>query len=73
MQLQDVLQINEPWDNPTTIRELGPGPDHRPFLKAIKHSSDNCLLLHCSIDNVMNILRQADELKMLGEYQVPFC
>lgn len=69
-QLQDILQIGDPDSNPTTIRQLGPDDDHRPFLKEIKLSTDNCLILHCSPENLLNILEQANELKMLGEYQV---
>ncbi|XP_067620605.1 glutamate receptor ionotropic, kainate 2 [Eurosta solidaginis] len=71
-QLQDVLQVGEPSNNPTTLRQLGEGPDFRPFLKSIKLSSDNCIILHCKTDNVMSILKQANELKMLGEYQSVF-
>lgn len=69
-QLQDVLQVGEPSTNPTTVRQLTEGTDFRPFLKNIKLSTDSCIVLHCSTDNVMKILKQANELKMLGEYQV---
>ncbi|XP_053961746.1 glutamate receptor ionotropic, kainate 2 [Anastrepha ludens] len=71
-QLQDVLQVGEPENNPTTLRQLGEGPDYRPFLKNIKLSSDNCMILHCATENILSVLRQADELKMLGEYQSVF-
>ncbi|KRF81168.1 glutamate receptor ionotropic, kainate 2 isoform X2 [Drosophila virilis] len=71
-QLQDVLQIGDPSSNPTTIRQLGPDDDHRPFLKEIKLSTDNCLILHCGPENLLRILEQANELKMLGEYQSVF-
>lgn len=69
-QLQDILQVGEPTNNPTTVRQLTEGPDFRPFLKNIKLSTDNCIVLHCSTENVVSILKQANELKMLGEYQV---
>lgn len=69
-QLQDVLQIAEPNSHPTTMIQLGDNPDYRPFLKGIKMSTDNCLILHCSVDKVLSVLQQANELKMLGEYQV---
>uniref|UniRef100_A0A0K8V3R8 Glutamate receptor 1 n=1 Tax=Bactrocera latifrons TaxID=174628 RepID=A0A0K8V3R8_BACLA len=71
-QLQDVLQVGEPSNNPTTVRQLTEGPDFRPFLKNIKLSTDSCIVLHCSTDNVMKILKQANELRMLGEYQSVF-
>ncbi|XP_055903176.1 glutamate receptor ionotropic, kainate 2 [Eupeodes corollae] len=72
MQLQDVIQIHDPKSNPTTIRQLSEGPDYRPFLKSIKLEGDACIVLHCSPENIMHILKQADELKMLGEYQSVF-
>ncbi|XP_037961199.1 glutamate receptor ionotropic, kainate 2 [Teleopsis dalmanni] len=71
-QLQDVLQISEPDGNPITILQLGTDLDYRPFLKSIKLSTDSCLILHVSIEKILNILRQANELKMLGEYQSIF-
>ncbi|XP_017064350.1 glutamate receptor ionotropic, kainate 2 [Drosophila eugracilis] len=71
-QLQDILQFGEPSSNPTTVKQLGSDDDHRPFLKEIKLSTDNCLILHCSPDNLLKILQQANELKMLGEYQSVF-
>ncbi|XP_033155312.1 glutamate receptor ionotropic, kainate 2 isoform X2 [Drosophila mauritiana] len=71
-QLQDILQVGEPSSNPTTVKQLGPDDDHRPFLKEIKLSTDNCLILHCAPDNLLKILQQANELKMLGEYQSVF-
>ncbi|XP_068150954.1 glutamate receptor ionotropic, kainate 2 [Drosophila tropicalis] len=71
-QLQDILRLGEPSKNPTTIKQLGPDEDYRPFLKEIKLSTDNCLILHCAPENLFNILQQANELKMLGEYQSVF-
>lgn len=65
-----MLQIAEPDSHPTTMIQMGEDTDYRPFLKGIKMSTDNCLILHCSVDKIMSILRQANELKMLGEYQV---
>ncbi|XP_070133341.1 glutamate receptor ionotropic, kainate 2 [Drosophila bipectinata] len=71
-QLQDILQIGEPTSYPTTVKQLATDGDHRPFLKEIKLSTDNCLILHCSPENLLGILQQANELKMLGEYQSVF-
>lgn len=71
LQLQDVLQIGEPNSNPTTVMQLPSDTnDYRPFIKGIKTSTDNCVVLHCSLDKVLAILKQANGLKMLGEYQV---
>lgn len=70
LQLQDVLQIGEPNSNPTTVMQLPDTDDYRPFIKSIKTSTDSCLILHVSIDKVPLILKEANDMKMLGEYQV---
>lgn len=69
-QLQDILQIGERDSNPTTMFQLADDFDYKPMLKSIKMSTDNCLILHCSTEKIVEVLKQAKELKMLGEYQV---
>lgn len=65
------MQIGDPTSNPTTVMPLpADTDDYRPFIKGIKTSTDNCLILHCAVDKIPTILKQADDLKMLGEYQV---
>lgn len=68
--LQDVLQIHEPYDNPVTVRQIGPGEDYQPLLKEIEVSGENHIILDCSPDKIMNILKQAIGVKMMEEYQV---
>lgn len=64
------MQIGDPTSNPTTVKQLPDDTDYRPFLKSIKTSTDNCMILHCSLEKIPEILNQANDLKMLGEYQV---
>ncbi|KAL9925587.1 glutamate receptor ionotropic, kainate 2 isoform X1 [Glossina fuscipes] len=71
-QLQDILQIGERNSNPTTMFQLADDFDYKPMLKSIKMSTDNCLILHCSTEKIVEVLKQAKELKMLGEYQSIF-
>lgn len=68
--LQDVLQINEPNDYPVTVRQLGPDDNYQPLLKQIEMAGENHIILDCSPEKVMNILKQAIGVKMMEEYQV---
>lgn len=70
--LQDVLQIHGPDDNPVTVRQLSPNGDYKPLLKDIQLSGESYIILDCSPDKVMEILRQATTVKMMEEYQVNF-
>lgn len=70
MQLQDVLQLHSPGNLPIGLRRLGEGPDYRPLLKDVKASNEHVFILHCSSEKILDVMRQANELKMLGEYEV---
>ena len=69
MKLKDVLQIHEPQDHPRTVRKLPTDHEYRPFLKEIVASGENNIVLDISADKIVNLLRQADEVKMMNEYQ----
>lgn len=70
MRLQDILQIHNPEDSPVTVRQLGDESDYKPLLKEIYYSGESRILLDCSADKVVEILRQAAEVRLLEEYQV---
>lgn len=70
MRLKDILQIHNPEDSPITVRQLGEDPDYRPLLKEIQSSGENNIVLDCDPDKILEILRQAKEVKMLEDYQV---
>ena len=69
MKLKDVLQIHGPRDHPRTVRKLPTTSDFRPFLKEIMASGESNIVLDISADKIVNLLRQANEVKMLDEYQ----
>ncbi|XP_059618967.1 glutamate receptor ionotropic, kainate 2-like [Phlebotomus argentipes] len=69
MRLKDVLQIHGPQDSPITVRQLGEDPDYRPLLKEIQTSGENNIVLDCEPDKILDILRQAREVKLLEDYQ----
>jgi Receptor family ligand binding region. len=41
----------------------------RPLLKEIKNSSESHILLDCSMDKTVTILKQAKEVHLMGDYQ----
>lgn len=45
------------------------GADYRPLLKDIQSSGESHIVLDVSADKILDILRQAKEVKMLEEYQ----
>ncbi|XP_039444808.1 glutamate receptor ionotropic, kainate 2 [Culex pipiens pallens] len=69
MRLKDVLQIHGPNDNPITVRQIDDDPDYRPLLKDIASSGESHIILEVHPDKILEILRQAKEVKMLEEYQ----
>jgi glutamate receptor, ionotropic, invertebrate len=69
MRLKDILQIHKPSNDPITVRQLGNGPDYRPLLKEIQASGESHIILDVSNDKVLDLLRQAESVKMLEEYQ----
>jgi glutamate receptor, ionotropic, invertebrate len=69
MRLKDILQIHKPSNDPITVRQLPQGPDYRPLLKEIQRSGESHIILDVSLDKIMDILRQAETVKMLEEYQ----
>lgn len=72
MRLKDILQINGPNDRPITLRQihtLDTANDYRPLLKEIQKSGEGHIIIECHPDRIIDILKQADEVKMMGEYQ----
>lgn len=70
MRLKDVLQIHNPDDYPITVRQIGSDPDYRPLLKEIQASGETHIVLDINVDRILPLLRQANEVKLLEEYQV---
>ncbi|XP_055588380.1 glutamate receptor ionotropic, kainate 2-like [Uranotaenia lowii] len=69
MRLKDILQIHGPGDNPITVRQIDDDPDYRPLLKDIQSSGESHIILEVHPSKILEILRQAKEVKMLEEYQ----
>lgn len=70
MRLKDVLQIHNPDDSPITVRQIGADPDYRPLLKEIEKSGETHIVLDIHVDKIIPLLMQAQEVKLLEEYQV---
>lgn len=69
MRLKDILQIHDPESSPITVLKLGDGPDYRPLLKQIQSSGESHIVLDIDTNKIINLLRQAVEVKMMEEYQ----
>lgn len=69
MRLHDVLQIHDTEDSPVVVRKLVEGDDFMPMLKEIASFGETRIILDCSGDKVLSILKQAIPVKMLEEYQ----
>jgi hypothetical protein len=46
--------------------------DSRQLLKEVNATNENKILLDCATDSVLQVLRQADELKMMSDYHSYF-
>lgn len=66
--LKDVLSAHGPKDLPITVRKLDDGDDHRPMLKAIQDMDEFRIILSIDKDRVVDLLRQAAEVKLFGDY-----
>lgn len=69
MRLHDILQIHDTDSSPIVVRKLEDGDDYFPLLKEIHSYSETRIILDCNVDRVLEILRQANKVKMLEEYQ----
>ncbi|CAB3386125.1 Hypothetical predicted protein [Cloeon dipterum] len=69
IRLQEVLKDHGPSDPPVTVRQLDEGNDFRPLLKQVQASSESHIILDCDVDKIIEILRQAKEVKMMEDYQ----
>ncbi|KAJ4452362.1 hypothetical protein ANN_03895 [Periplaneta americana] len=72
IRLQDVLKAHGPNDPPITVRQFLPGSDQRQLLKDINASKQYHILLECEADHVIEVLRQAREIGMMGDYHSYF-
>ncbi|XP_011256785.2 glutamate receptor ionotropic, kainate 2 isoform X2 [Camponotus floridanus] len=66
--IQKALTLKRAKDNSVAIRELGNGPDYRPMLKEIRNLSISNILLDVQPEKIINVLRQAKEIKLLADY-----
>ncbi|KAJ9591183.1 hypothetical protein L9F63_002254, partial [Diploptera punctata] len=68
IKLQDVLKAHGPDDDAITVLQFLPGDDQRQLLKEIRASRETHILLECSTERIIDILKQAREVKMVGDY-----
>ncbi|XP_032663311.1 glutamate receptor ionotropic, kainate 2-like [Odontomachus brunneus] len=66
--IQKTLTLKRSKDNPITIRQLGKGPDYRPMLKEINSLSVCNIIIDVEPQNLIHVLNQAKEVKLLADY-----
>lgn len=69
MRLHDILQIHDTDSSPVSVRKLADDGDYMPMLKEIAAYGESRIILDCSQDKVLNVLKQAIPVKMLEDYQ----
>ncbi|XP_037042024.1 glutamate receptor ionotropic, kainate 2-like [Bradysia coprophila] len=69
MRLQDIVQINGPDNPPITVQKLDDITDFRPLLKDIHKNGETHIVIDCDTSKIIEIFRQANEVKMMEEYQ----
>ncbi|KAL1455589.1 hypothetical protein WDU94_009673, partial [Cyamophila willieti] len=66
---EDESQI-KPGHPPIIVRQLPQDTmDFRPLLKEIKNASESHILLDCAVEKTVTILKQAQEVNLMGNYQ----
>ncbi|XP_077295114.1 glutamate receptor ionotropic, kainate 2-like isoform X1 [Arctopsyche grandis] len=70
VRLQEIFKKHGPKDPPISVYQLEPKKDNRPLLKKIQLSGEIHIILDCEAENILDYLRQAHEVKLLGNYQM---
>ncbi|KAJ8967545.1 hypothetical protein NQ314_002860 [Rhamnusium bicolor] len=70
IRMQEILKIQnfreDSKHNNIIVKQLGDGPDHRSLLKEIKNLTENNIILDCSTENIIPILKQAKDVNLLN-------
>ncbi|KAK1127273.1 hypothetical protein K0M31_003817 [Melipona bicolor] len=66
--IQKALSLQRKRDSVVTIRRLTDGMDYRPVLKELRALSICNVIIDVSPSNVIQVLNQAKEVKLLGDY-----
>lgn len=73
IRLNDALQMFQSGYKAVTIHKF-PGKElAKPFLKDIAKTMQNRIIIDCSIENTIEIIKQGLQVKMMGEYMVCTC
>lgn len=60
--LSNLLELYDPKGDTVTVKRIDVGlsneKNYRSVLRAVKQSSDNCIIIECSIENLGEILKQ---------------
>lgn len=70
MRLYDILQIHKPADKAIFVYQLPTDSDYKPLLKLISKSGINRIVLDCSVEKTLEIIKQGMLVGMTKEYIV---
>lgn len=68
--MSELLQMYDSQGSVITVRRLDlklSVPNYRPVLRRVKLSSDKCIIVECSIDNLEEILKQAQQVGLMSD------
>lgn len=72
IRLNDVLQIFQTGVKSVSVHKFPDKDLVKPFLKDISKTMQNRIIIDCSIENTIEIIRQGLDVRMMGEYMVCF-
>ncbi|XP_030751235.1 glutamate receptor ionotropic, kainate 2-like [Sitophilus oryzae] len=74
--IQDILKIQQYKEgyekNDILIKQFIPGDDQRSLLKEVKKSGIRRIILDCSSEKILDILRQAQEVQLIPDISTSF-
>lgn len=72
MRLQDILQLRGSVDSQIVVRQMSEDGDYKSILKQMKVDGETRFILDCAAEKVMDVLKQASDVKMLDIYRSYF-
>lgn len=67
--LSNLLELYDPKGDTVTVKRIDVGlpneKNYRSVLRAVKQSSDNCIIIECSIENLGEVLKQVMNTSIL--------
>lgn len=69
MRMQNIIQLNNAKGFLIMVRQLSEDGNYRPMFKEIATHSETHIILDCSTDKIIEVLKHARDVNMFGIYQ----